>query len=53
MWEVEVELTQYIKYDISYAPDTELAQDKVSRSFGPWHDLKNKIIFHEPKVTDT
>ena len=46
----EVEFT---KYGISYAPDTELAQDKVNRSFGPWHDLENKAIYHEPKVADT
>ena len=31
----EVEFIKYSKYGISYAPDTELAQDKVNRSFGP------------------
>ena len=30
----EVEFTKYSKYGISYAPDTELAQDKVNRPFG-------------------
>ena len=49
----EVEFTKYSKYDISYALDTELAQNKVNRPLGPLHDLKNKVISHEPKVTDT
>ena len=31
----EVKFTKYSKYGISYAPDTELAQDKVNRLFGP------------------
>ena len=31
----EVEFTKYSKYDIGYAPDTELAHDKVNRPFGP------------------
>ena len=30
----EVEFTKYSKYGISYAPDTELAQDKVNRHLG-------------------
>ena len=51
---MEVKFTKYSRYGISYAPDTELAQDKVNRSFGPWawHDLENKVISHEPKVAD-
>ena len=49
----EVDFTKYSKYGISYAPDTELAQYKLNRPFGPWHDLENKVISHEPKVTDT
>ena len=49
----EVKLTKYSKYGMSYAPDTELAQDKVNRPFRPCHDLENKVISHEPKVKDT
>ena len=49
----EVELTNYSKYGIGYAPDTELAQNKVNRLLGPQHDLENKVISHEPKVADT
>ena len=41
------------KIRISYAPDTELAHDKVNRSFGSWHGLVNKIISQEPKAADT
>ena len=41
---MEVEFTEYSRYGISYAPYTELAQDKANRSFGPWHDLENKVI---------
>ena len=49
----EVEFTKYSTYGNSYAPDTELAQDQVNRPLGPWHDLENKVISHEPKLTDT
>ena len=49
----EAEFTKYSKYGISYALDTELAQNKVNRPLGPWHDLDNKVILHEQKVTDT
>ena len=45
----EVEFTTY---GVSSVPSTETAQDKVSRQFGPWHDLVNKVISHEPKVAD-
>ena len=31
----EVEFAKYSKYGISYAPDTELAQDTVNRPYGP------------------
>ena len=31
----EVEFTKYSKYGISYAPDTELAQNEVNLPFGP------------------
>ena len=51
---MEMEFTKYsTKYGISYAPDMELAQYKVNRSFGLWHDLKNKVVNHESKVSDT
>ena len=50
---IKVEFTKYSRYGISYAPDTELAQDKANRSFGPWHELENKAISEEPKVADT
>ena len=33
-------------------PNTEPAQDKVNRPFGPWHDLVNKVISHEPIFAD-
>ena len=39
----EVEFT---KYGISFEPDTEPAQGQANRSFGPWHDLENKVISH-------
>ena len=42
--------TKYNKRGISYAPDMELAQGKVNRSFVPWHDLENQVIYHEPKI---
>ena len=45
----EVEFTTY---GISCAPNTETAQDKVNRPFGPCHDHVNKVISHEPKVAD-
>ena len=32
---IEVEFTNYSKYGIGYASDTELAQDKVNRPLGP------------------
>ena len=50
---MEVEFTKYSRYGISYTPDTELAQDKTNRSFGPWRDFENKVISQEPKVADT
>ena len=37
---------------MSYTSDTDLAQDKVNRSFGPWHDPENKVISHELKVPE-
>ena len=40
------------EYGISCVPNTEPAQDKVNPPFGPWHDLVNKVISHEPKVAD-
>ena len=49
----EVEFTKYSRHGISYAPDTELAQDKVNRLFGLWQDLENKVISHELKIADT
>ena len=45
----EVEFT---KYNINYLPDTEPAQDKVNRSFGPLHDLVNKVISDGSKIAD-
>ena len=50
---MEVEFAEYSRYCISYAPDTELAQDKANLSFGLRHDLENKVISQEPKVADT
>ena len=32
---MELEFTKYSRYGISYAPDMEPAQDKVSWTFGP------------------
>ena len=43
---------EFTKYGISSVPNTEPAQDNVNRPFGVWHDLVNKVISHEPNVTD-
>ena len=32
---MEMEFTKYSRYGISYAPDTDIAEDKVNLPFGP------------------